>query len=116
MQIYKIGDKVTMTGHGEIGHIFCGVVACIKELRQFKSASDESLYWCALLEFEFDGELMRQYYPVRFISAAAGAKQESIECALPLFSLDTNRRCPACRSLLEEKSVYCDTCGADTPP
>jgi hypothetical protein len=27
----------------------------------------------------------------------------------------TNRRCPACNSLLEERSVYCDNCGTDTP-
>lgn len=26
-----------------------------------------------------------------------------------------NRRCPACKALLEEHSVYCDTCGTDTP-
>jgi hypothetical protein len=25
------------------------------------------------------------------------------------------RRCPACGSLLEERSVYCDNCGTDTP-
>lgn len=25
------------------------------------------------------------------------------------------RRCPACHALLEEHSVYCDTCGTDTP-
>lgn len=25
------------------------------------------------------------------------------------------RRCPACNTLLEEHSVYCDTCGTDTP-
>lgn len=25
------------------------------------------------------------------------------------------RRCPACKALLEESSVYCDTCGTDTP-
>lgn len=25
------------------------------------------------------------------------------------------RRCPECRAMLEEKSVYCDRCGADTP-
>ncbi len=25
------------------------------------------------------------------------------------------RRCPACKSLLEEHSVYCDVCGTDTP-
>jgi hypothetical protein len=26
-----------------------------------------------------------------------------------------NRRCPECGALLEDKSVYCDTCGTDTP-
>ena len=26
-----------------------------------------------------------------------------------------DRRCPACKSLLEETSVYCDNCGTDTP-
>lgn len=25
------------------------------------------------------------------------------------------RRCPACKALLEERSVYCDVCGTDTP-
>ena len=25
------------------------------------------------------------------------------------------RRCPFCNSLLEERSVYCDNCGTDTP-
>lgn len=25
------------------------------------------------------------------------------------------RRCPFCNALLEEQSVYCDTCGSDTP-
>jgi hypothetical protein len=25
------------------------------------------------------------------------------------------RRCPACNALLEDHSVYCDTCGTDTP-
>jgi len=25
------------------------------------------------------------------------------------------RRCPFCNSLLEERSVYCDNCGSDTP-
>jgi hypothetical protein len=25
------------------------------------------------------------------------------------------RRCPFCNALLEEQSVYCVTCGADTP-
>jgi len=25
------------------------------------------------------------------------------------------RFCPACHALLEEHSVYCDTCGTDTP-
>lgn len=25
------------------------------------------------------------------------------------------RRCPFCEALLEENSVYCDTCGGDTP-
>lgn len=28
---------------------------------------------------------------------------------------DVARRCPACNSLLEETSVYCDNCGTDTP-
>ena len=26
-----------------------------------------------------------------------------------------DRRCPACKALLEETSVYCDNCGTDTP-
>ncbi len=25
------------------------------------------------------------------------------------------RYCPACHALLEERSVYCDNCGTDTP-
>lgn len=28
---------------------------------------------------------------------------------------DGARFCPACHALLEEGSVYCDTCGTDTP-
>ena len=28
---------------------------------------------------------------------------------------DGARFCPACHALLEEHSVYCDTCGTDTP-
>ena len=30
-------------------------------------------------------------------------------------ALDGARFCPACHALLEEGSVYCDTCGTDTP-
>ena len=30
-------------------------------------------------------------------------------------ALDGARFCPSCRALLEEGSVYCDTCGTDTP-
>ena len=30
-------------------------------------------------------------------------------------ALDAARRCPACEALLEEVSVYCDSCGTDTP-
>ena len=30
-------------------------------------------------------------------------------------ALDGARFCPECKALLEEGSVYCDTCGTDTP-
>lgn len=30
-------------------------------------------------------------------------------------ALDAARRCPACKALLEDRSVYCDVCGTDTP-
>jgi hypothetical protein len=28
---------------------------------------------------------------------------------------DVVRRCPSCKALLEDHSVYCDNCGTDTP-
>ena len=31
------------------------------------------------------------------------------------FAADGARRCPACKALLEERSVYCDNCGTDMP-
>ena len=37
------------------------------------------------------------------------------ECRLTKRALDGARFCPACHALLEEGSVYCDTCGTDTP-
>ena len=37
------------------------------------------------------------------------------EAAQPQRALDGARFCPACHALLEEGSVYCDTCGTDTP-
>ena len=33
----------------------------------------------------------------------------------PTLAPDRARYCHACKSLLEEHSVYCDNCGTDTP-
>lgn len=38
-----------------------------------------------------------------------------LERLLTKRALDGARFCPACHALLEEGSVYCDTCGTDTP-
>ena len=38
-----------------------------------------------------------------------------LERLLTQRALDGARFCPACHALLEEGSVYCDTCGTDTP-
>jgi len=40
------------------------------------------------------------------------ANYEAVEQSVHLTGL---RRCPACKALLEETSVYCDNCGTDTP-
>ena len=38
-----------------------------------------------------------------------------LEAAQLRLQSDGARRCPACESLLEKHSVYCDNCGTDTP-
>ena len=40
------------------------------------------------------------------------AEKKSAEQSVQLTGL---RRCPSCKALLEERSVYCDVCGTDTP-
>jgi hypothetical protein len=39
-----------------------------------------------------------------------------LEAAQPTLAPEAaNRRCPECRDMLEDGSVYCDACGTDTP-
>jgi len=44
-----------------------------------------------------------------------GNESAKPESGLTQRVLDGARFCPACHALLEEGSVYCDTCGTDTP-
>jgi hypothetical protein len=37
------------------------------------------------------------------------------QCLLTKRAVDGARFCPECHALLEDHSVYCDTCGTDTP-
>lgn len=39
----------------------------------------------------------------------------NLKAAEQSFAADGARRCPACKTLLEDRSVYCDNCGTDTP-
>lgn len=53
-------------------------------------------------------DLHKQIIRLRGSLELQSAAQQSVQ-------LTGLRRCPACKNLLEEKSVYCDECGTDTP-
>jgi predicted RNA-binding Zn-ribbon protein involved in translation (DUF1610 family) len=43
------------------------------------------------------------------------ALEEKVSLLTPVAADAAIRRCPECRAMLEENSVYCDRCGTDTP-
>jgi uncharacterized paraquat-inducible protein A len=48
-------------------------------------------------------------------SVTAVNLRREIEAVEQKRAADGARFCPECHALLEEHSVYCDTCGTDTP-
>lgn len=63
---------------------------------------------------EFDARVIEVGLPIARLELAKALAER--EAAQPTLAPDAaNRRCPECRSLLEVSSVYCDTCGTDTP-
>ena len=62
------GSKVTMAGYDKQGHVFCGIVATVIDNRQFQNASNDDWTWSALIEYEFLGETVNNFYPEKYLS------------------------------------------------
>ena len=70
-------------------------------------------WYAKLEEWAFDDARLHRL-PLALLPALAEhlANHEAAEQSVQATGL---RHCPACHALLEEHSVYCDTCGTDTP-
>lgn len=71
---------------------------------------DEFSNWWLINKFE-----LMQDEAVGIREVARAAWLAGVKSAQQRLQSDGARFCPACHALLEERSVYCDNCGTDTP-
>lgn len=74
---------------------------------------NQSDWYAKLLEWSRkDSRLGRLSFALMVVLAEHLEEHDAAEHSVQATGL---RRCPECKALLEEQSVYCDTCGTDTP-
>ena len=115
-------DEIEETGVDQLAYARDEIKSLQRHVRRVNRplVSQDALYlasvWDTLVESGYlTEEFINNHVGVVSAATLASKTLQNLAAAEQSFAADGARRCPACKALLEDRSVYCDNCGTDTP-